>query len=145
MSYTKDVGEVSAIQRLAGDVSGLTMRSGTTVRFVAPGSVTNQQFGLFEWNMGPRGGYITKGTVGLFDGSTWIDATPGDFLYVPEGGIHAFHNTSEEPASMLILFAPGPPREHYFEALAEIGQSGRKLSDEEWVELWARHDQYPAV
>lgn len=159
MSYTKDVGEVSAIRRLAGDVSELVMRSGTNVRFVAPGSVTNQQFGLFEWNMGPRGGgpdahfhktfsesfYIMSGTVGLFDGSTWIDATPGDFLYVPEGGIHGFHNTSEEAASMLILFAPGPPRERYFEELAELGRSGRQLSDEEWIELWARHDQYPAV
>lgn len=157
MSYTKDIGEVSAIRRLAGDVSELTMRSGTNVRFVAPGGVTNGQFGLFEWNMGARGGgpdahfhktfsesfYITKGAVGLFDGSTWIDATPGDFLYVPEGGIHAFHNTSEQPASMLILFAPGPPRERYFEELAEIGHSGRKLSDEEWLELWARHDQFP--
>jgi mannose-6-phosphate isomerase-like protein (cupin superfamily) len=158
MSYAKDVGEVSAVRRLLGDVSGLTMRSGTNVRFVAPGSVTNQQFGLFEWNMGPRGGgpdaqfhktfsesfYILSGTVGLYDGTGWVDATPGDFLYVPEGGIHGFHNTSEEPASMLIMFAPGPPREQYFEALAEIGASGRKLSDEEWAELWAQHDQYPA-
>jgi oxalate decarboxylase/phosphoglucose isomerase-like protein (cupin superfamily) len=27
---------------------------------------------------------------------------------VPEGGIHASRNESDEPASMLILFAPGP-------------------------------------
>ena len=64
---------------------------------------------------------------------------------MPEGGIHAFHTTSGDPASMLILFAPGPPRERYFEELAEIGHSGRQLSDDEWVELWARHDQYPAT
>jgi hypothetical protein len=43
---------------------------------------------------------------------------------------------------MLILFAPGAPRERYFEELAEIGASGRRLSDEEWTELYARHDQY---
>jgi len=158
MSYAKDVGEVSAVRRLVGDASELTMRSGTNVRFVAPGSVTNQQFGLFEWNMGAAGGgpdahfhktfsesfYILSGTVALFDGAQWVDTTPGDFLYVPEGGIHAFHNVSGEPTSMLILFAPGPPREKYFEELAEIGSSGRELSPEEWVELWARHDQYPA-
>jgi hypothetical protein len=43
---------------------------------------------------------------------------------------------------MLILFAPGPPREAYFTELAEINASGRTLSEDEWTELYARHDQY---
>ena len=43
---------------------------------------------------------------------------------------------------MLILFAPGAPRERYFEELAEIAASGRELSQEEWTDLYARHDQY---
>jgi hypothetical protein len=47
-------------------------------------------------------------------------------------------------AKMLILFAPGPPREKYFEALAQIGESGRTLSYDEWTELFAAHDQYRA-
>ena len=34
------------------------------------------------------------------------DGRPGDFLYVPQGGVHAFRNESGEPASMLILFTP---------------------------------------
>jgi hypothetical protein len=46
---------------------------------------------------------------------------------------------------MIILFAPGAPRERYFEELAEIAATGRTLSTEEWIELWARHDQYPAT
>jgi mannose-6-phosphate isomerase-like protein (cupin superfamily) len=159
MSYAKDVGEVSAVRRLLRDVPELAMRSGTTVRLVAPGSVTTYQYGLFEWNMGPQDGgpdahfhktfsesfYVLSGTVSLFDGAEWVNARPGDFLYVPQGGIHAFHNVSGEPASMLILFAPGPPREKYFEELAEIGRSGRELTPEDWVALWARHDQYPVA
>jgi hypothetical protein len=48
------------------------------------------------------------------------------------------------PARTLILFAPGPPREEYFSELAEICSAGRRLTDEEWIEVWARHDQYPA-
>ncbi len=83
-----------------------------------------------------------SGTVRLFDGSSWVDATQGDFLYVPEGGIHAFRNDSDEPASMLILFAPGAPREAYFRETAEIAEAGRQLTEEEWTELFARHDQY---
>jgi hypothetical protein len=65
----------------------------------------------------------------------------GDFLYVPQGGIHAFSNESGAAARMLILFAPAPPCEKYFTELAEIRSSGRSLTDEEWIALWARHDQ----
>jgi uncharacterized RmlC-like cupin family protein len=54
--------------------------------------------------------FVVSGTVQLFNGERWIDATPGDFLHVPEGGVHGFRNDSPAPASMLILFAPGAPR-----------------------------------
>jgi oxalate decarboxylase/phosphoglucose isomerase-like protein (cupin superfamily) len=83
-----------------------------------------------------------SGTVALYDGASWVRASEGDFLYVPEGGVHAFRNDSGQPASMLILFSPGKPREGYFEELAEIARTGRQLSDDEWTELLARHDQY---
>jgi mannose-6-phosphate isomerase-like protein (cupin superfamily) len=159
MSWPKLTGEISARYRPVGGVPEITYPSGTHIRFVAPGSVTDGQYGLFEWNMaaGPGGAdphfhttfsesfYITSGTVSLFDGERWIRATPGEFVYVPARGIHAFNNDSGAPASMLILFAPGPPREKYFTELAEIRASGRVLTDEEWLELWARHDQYPTL
>ena len=142
VSYTKDVGEVSARYRPGGEVPSVTYPSGTHVVFTAPGSATSGQYGLFEWNMtGTRGGadphfhktfsesfYVMEGTVRLFNGETWIDAVKGDFLYVPQGGIHAFSNESGAPARMLILFAPGPPREEYFSELAEIRSAGRKLT-----------------
>ena len=82
MSYSKDVGEVSACYRPAGEVPSVTYPSGTHVVFTAPGSATNGQYGLFEWNMtGTRGGadphfhktfsesfYVMEGTVRLFNG-----------------------------------------------------------------------------
>jgi mannose-6-phosphate isomerase-like protein (cupin superfamily) len=158
VSYSHDIGEVSARLRAGGDVEQLTMRSGTVARFVAPGSVTAGQFGLFEWTMLPRSGgpgahfhktfsesfYIMSGTVRLYDGAAWADASKGDFLYVPAGGVHAFRNDGAEPASMLILFAPGAPREAYFRELADIAAAGRQLSQDEWTALFARHDQYRA-
>ena len=85
--------------------------------------------------------FILSGTLRLFNGERWIDAKAGDFLYVPEGGIHGFHNESDEPGSMLLLFAPGAPREGYFEAIAEKA-AGRQFSDEEWADLCRRHDNY---
>ncbi len=158
MSYPDDFGDVSARLRTSGEVEQLTMRSGTVARFVAPGSVTAGQFGLFEWIMQPRSGgpaahfhktfsesfYVMSGMVRLFDGEDWTEARQGDFLYVPQRGVHAFRNDSDEPASMLILFAPGAPREAYFRELAEIVAASRQLSWDEWTELYARHDQYRA-
>jgi len=140
-----------------GATEQVAMASGSTARFVAPGAVTQGRFGLFEWVSAPRTGgadahlhstfsesfYVTSGTVTIYDGARWITARSGDFLHVPEGVAHGFRNGSDEPAAMLVLFAPGAPREAYFRELAEIGASGRTLTEDEWVELWARHDQYP--
>ena len=78
----------------------------------------------------------------LFDGANWVPGSAGDFLFVPERGIHGFRNEFGEPASILILFSPGPPREEYFRELAEIRASGRTLSDDEWTDVYTRHDQY---
>ncbi|MGH2731226.1 MAG: cupin domain-containing protein [Actinomycetota bacterium] len=153
MSYLGETGEASAVYRHKDAIPTLKLGS-TTARLVAPGSLTGDRYGLFRWDMDePAGGagphfhrtfsesfYILAGTVQLYDGTSWVDASPGDFIYVPEGGVHGFRN--DEAASMLILFAPGPPRERYFEELAAIIESGRQLSDEEWTELYARHDQY---
>jgi len=71
-----------------------------------------------------------------------VEATAGDFLYVPKGGIHAFSNDADEPASMLILFAPGVARERYFTALDEMRRSGVNLTDAERTTFLASHDQY---
>jgi mannose-6-phosphate isomerase-like protein (cupin superfamily) len=155
MSYAGDRGEASAVLMGTDDSPRVVMRSGTVGRFIAPGWRTGGRFGLFRWEMPARSGgagphfhrafsesfYVLSGSVVLFNGLAWTEATAGDFLYIPEGGVHGFRNESEEAASMLILFAPGAPRERYFEELAEIGAAGRELSQEEWAEVYARHDQ----
>ena len=128
----------------------------TTARLVATGDVTEQRYGLFRWEMGPSPGgatphyhrtfseafYVLEGTIQLFDGRTWQTGGVGDFLHIPPGGVHAFRNESGAPATMLILFAPAPPREAYFRELGERIASGRQYSDEERAEFMARHDQY---
>jgi hypothetical protein len=59
--------------------------------------------------------------------------------YLATGSLTADPDT---PASMLILFAPGAPRERYFDGLAEIIASGRQLSEAEWTRFYAENDQY---
>jgi len=74
----------------------------------------------------------------IFNGEKWIRTSPGDFVHVPAGGIHGFRNTSGEPASMLLHFAPGAPREAYFEGLVTLGE----LTDEQRREFMDYHDNY---
>jgi mannose-6-phosphate isomerase-like protein (cupin superfamily) len=150
--YLGETGEFTARFRPADAEPELPMRSGAAA-YLANGASTNGQFGLYRWDMsGPPSGpephfhrsisesfFVLSGTVRLYDGKRWIDANQGDFLFVPEGGVHAFRNESGEPASMLLLFAPGAPREGYFEGLVE-GIGG--LSDEERAEFFIRHDTY---
>ena len=66
------------------------------------------------------------------------DAVPGDFVHVPPGGIHGFRNESGEAASMLIHFAPGAPREGYFEGVARIAAEGRPARGAR--RFYAEHD-----
>ncbi len=153
--YTGDSGEVSASYRAGDSAPDLTYPSGTRVHYLATGASTDGKFGLYRWEMGtvPGGAdphfhrtisesfFVLSGAVQLYNGATWREGAPGDFLFVPEGGIHAFRNESGEPATMLILFAPGAPREGYFEGLAEMA-AGKELSEEERTEFFLRHDNH---
>jgi quercetin dioxygenase-like cupin family protein len=150
-------GEINATYR-AADTPAELVRPNVATRFLATGASTGGDFGLFQWDMAPQAGgpaahyhktfsesfYVLDGEVRLYDGANWVTAGKGDFLYVPPNGIHAFRNESDEPASMLILFAPGAPRERYFTATAEMATSGRQMSPEEYTEFLASHDQYMA-
>jgi mannose-6-phosphate isomerase-like protein (cupin superfamily) len=149
--YRGGTGEVSATLRRADHKPELSHASGGGAHYLATGASTDGEFGLYRWDMGetPSGPeahfhasisesfFVLSGTVRLYDGGSWIEGLPGDFLYVPPGGIHAFRN---ESASMLILFTPGAPREDYFETLA----TGRlkDMTDDERVAFFLRHDTF---
>ncbi len=82
---------------------------------------------------------MLEGEVRLYDGRGWKRAGAGDFLYVPEGGLHGFRGGDH--ASMLLMFTPGAPREDYFETLAALGRGGT-MTEAERVEFMLRHDTY---
>lgn len=153
--YHGEHGEALGVYRAADHPHELTSPTGTTVDYLARGDATGGEFGLYRWNFGPEPSgpgphfhrtisesfYVLSGVVRLYDGDRWIEAGVGDFLFVPEGGIHAFHNARGEQASMLLLFTPGAPREEYFETLFDVA-NGRVLSDEERHDLYLRHDNH---
>ncbi len=145
-------GEASGRYRPATTPPDLHNPSGTDVHYLATGTSTDGQLGLYRWEMGPaRGGpdphfhrsitesfYVLSGTIRLFDGNGWVDGRPGDFLYVPQGGVHGFRNESGEPATMLILFTPGAPREDYFERVG----TAKDMAEADREEFFRRHDTF---
>ena len=152
--YRGDSGLINATFRPSDQSAELIYPSGGQVRYLATGQSTGGQFGLYRWEMtaAPSGPephfhktisesfYILTGAVRLFDGSRWREAAPGDFLFVPEGGIHGFRNElTDELASMLLLFAPGAPREGYFETLKRMGE-GLTMTDDERAAFYTAHD-----
>lgn len=154
--YEGEQGEKSARWRPHDAPHDIEQANGGSCDYLATGATTRGDYGLYRWNMssadaGPaphfhrtlsESFFVLEGTIQIFDGSDWKDARPGDFCFVPEGGVHGFRNRSKQPASMLILFSPGAPREKYFEGLAEIAATGNRPSDEEMAEYFAAHDTY---
>ena len=145
-------GEAATATLRAADAAPELDKTASATSYLATGAGTDGKFGLYRWDFkGPRSGpephfhrsiaesfFVLSGTVRLYNGTKWLDGNPGDFLYVPEGGVHAFRNESGEPASMLILFAPGAPREDYFERVATAAQ----MSETERTEFFLRHDTF---
>jgi mannose-6-phosphate isomerase-like protein (cupin superfamily) len=159
MSYPEPTyqgdGEVSATVRRAAATPELFNSTGSC-SYLATGASTNGHYGLYRWDMGPEPSgpgphfhrsisesfFVLSGTVRIYDGKEWVETGAGDFAFVPEGGVHGFRNESGADASMLILFAPGAPREGYFEGLVEFGRRAEKPSQEEWDEFMRYHDTY---
>jgi mannose-6-phosphate isomerase-like protein (cupin superfamily) len=151
--YQGDEGEVSATYRPVGAAPDLVYPGGTRVHYLASSVSSHGLFGLYRWEMGvePSGPgphfhrtisesfFVLEGSVRIFDGREWLETRPGDFVHVPEGGIHGFRNESGAPATMLLHFAPGAPREGYFEGLAGFAREGRP-SEEEMAAFYLAHD-----
>ena len=151
--YQGSGGEASATYRPVDHEPDLTYANGTTVHYLATTASTDGLFGLYRWEMGSaRSGpephfhrtiaesfYVLLGSIRIYDGREWVETGPGDFVHVPPGGLHGFRNESGAPASMLIHFAPGAPREGYFEGLARFAEVGRP-SEEDLADFYDRHD-----
>jgi mannose-6-phosphate isomerase-like protein (cupin superfamily) len=153
--YTADTPEVSAWLRKGDAAPDYDAFGSTQYHYLATTTATDGDYGLFRVDIAPNGGgpgphfhraiseafFILSGTIKLYDGSNgadWIDAQRNDFLYVPPGGVHGFRNEADEPASILMLFAPGAPREAYFEGFEQLAD----LNDEERAQWFIRNDNF---
>lgn len=153
--YLGDTGEATATLRSATTEPDIVMANGVRVSYLTTSAQSAGEFGLYRWDFGEQAGgpaphfhrsisesfFVLSGIVTLYDGVAEHEAGPGDFLFVPKGGIHSFRNDSG-PASMLILFTPGAPREGYFELLAEVAAGRFTPTPEEAAAIFRENDQF---
>jgi mannose-6-phosphate isomerase-like protein (cupin superfamily) len=150
--FTKDEPEVSASLRRGDAPADYDSFGLVKYHYLADQKKTDGDYGLYRVDIAPKGGgpgphfhramseafFVLSGTMELYDGTDWTESGQGDFLYVPPGGIHGFRNVADDPASVLMLFAPGAPREHYFEGLAQL----HDLTDEERAAWFVANDNH---
>jgi len=90
-----------------------------------------------------RGVCVAVGLIGAACWSGLVLAQEAATVRVATYNTSLFRNESGEPASILLLFTPGAPREPYFETLAEAA-AGRRLSRDEFARWDDRYgSNYP--
>ncbi|MFD0856181.1 cupin domain-containing protein [Actinomadura adrarensis] len=98
----------------------------------ATGEDTAGRMSLTETIVPPRGGppphvhaneseslYILEGDLEILgDDGRMVGVGPGGFVHFPQGVLHRFHNPTDEPSKILIIFTPAGFEEFFL----EIGQ-----------------------
>ncbi|MFC5757261.1 cupin domain-containing protein [Rhizobium sp. GCM10022189] len=100
---------------------------GILVRFIARNPDTGGAFSLVEATTAPGAGappnrhpaddesfYVLEGRYEfMIEGEKRV-ATPGTFVKVPPGAVHAFTNIDDKPSRMLIINMPGKVHDAFF-------------------------------
>ena len=151
-TYDGEGGEASTWMHRPGEPD-IAFTNGVTCEYLATGDQTGGRFGLYRWTFGEEETgpgphfhrtiseqfYVLSGEVTIYDGREWQPAGPGDFVHVPEGGVHGFRGSGG--ASMLLMFAPGGPREGYFEGLDAMAR-GLQMNAGELEAFMHLHDTF---
>ncbi|MBO3461816.1 cupin domain-containing protein [Aetokthonos hydrillicola Thurmond2011] len=100
--------------------------------FKAVGAQTGESYALCEVIVAPQGGtplhrhsrenesfYVLEGDIEFQLDDRTLTATPGTFLYSPQGQLHQFTNTTSTPAKMLVWVTPAG----FEKFIAEVGKA----------------------
>lgn len=81
--------------------------------------------------------YVLEGCITFQTPDGEIDGGPGDFVYLPAGGVHGFCNNGEVPAKALVVVSPGVAAQAFFSELDQRLQG--EIVPEVVGEAAARH------
>ena len=103
---------------------------GDLYRFLVTGEETGGAYFAMEAIVPPGGGppphihsnedetfYVVEGGCSIRLGDEWVTASAGDFVNVPRGTVHCFHNDGAEAMRMLLTFTPAGIEQFFLETL----------------------------
>jgi mannose-6-phosphate isomerase-like protein (cupin superfamily) len=107
---------------------------GDRYTFLVTGAQSDGAYFIMEALVPPEGGppphihhreqesfYVLEGTLEIRMGDRVVQASAGDFVHIPCGMVHCFHNTGASTARLLLIFSPGGI-ERFFEETLELVQ-----------------------
>jgi quercetin dioxygenase-like cupin family protein len=113
--------------------SGLTLIGpGDLYRFLVTGEESGGSYFAMEAIVPPCGGppphihreedetfYVVEGRCDFVLGAERVTAGPGDFVNVPRGTVHCFHNASDELVRLVLTFSPAGIEGFFTDSLDE--------------------------
>ncbi|MDP4026567.1 cupin domain-containing protein [Methylobacterium sp. NEAU 140] len=82
--------------------------------------------------------YVVSGTVDILCGQLKDRYNAGSIVVVPHNTVHAYDNSDDIPAKLLIFFCPGLGHEEFFRELAKL-KRGPKDSYQHELDALRRH------
>ena len=124
---------------------------GDLYRFLVTGAETGGAYFAMEAVVPPGGGppphtharedetfYVLEGAVDFRLGEERVTAGPGDFVNVPRGCVHNFHNSGADVARLILTFTPAGI-EHFFEETLERALDPTQPPPDNVAEVSARY------
>ena len=110
---------------------------GDVYRFLVTGAETGGAYFAMEAIVPPGGGppphihtnedetfYVVEGRAEFLLGDELVVAGAGDFVSVPRGTVHRFHNASQELARLILTFTPAGIEDFFRETLERAHDPG---------------------
>ena len=125
---------------------------GDMYRFLVTGEETGGAYFAMEALVPPGGGppphihtredetfYLLAGKLEFVLGNEVVSAGPGDFVNVPRGRVHNFHNAGTEVARLILTFTPAGI-ERFFEETLERALDPTQPAPDNHEAVVARYD-----
>ncbi|MFB7181885.1 cupin domain-containing protein [Streptomyces sp. NPDC056257] len=124
--------EVRRVLHVPAGGGKATWLSGDVYSVKAGAVETGGSIAVLEASVPPGGGppphrhadedeafYVLDGRLTIRVGENTYEAATGDFVFVPRGTAHQFHNHSLHTAKLLLIFTPGGVENFFLEAGTE--------------------------
>ncbi|KAJ7521080.1 hypothetical protein O6H91_19G036800 [Diphasiastrum complanatum] len=137
---SEGTGKGQTVLRMISEDEGESVWAlGIRVKVKCPGEMTEGSFSLLEYHVAPGDGsalhthwreseswYMLDGSMQWMLGDQTFSAHKGSFIYLPKEIPHAFHNNTNDPATMLVSCLPSGFEKFFLEIGMPVNPNEKK-------------------